>query len=427
MKKNLTARWIETVNGGEARQEFTDTATANLVFIVQPSGKKSWAWRGRVQGKVIKITLGGFPSKTLADARAWAGEINEARDLGEDITRFDPRRAEPTEAPEPAPVEVKSHRTLDWMFDLYMEHEGDGRRTAKEKRQIYEREVKPTLGDKVVEDITYNDLAGLIRNKAKSAPGASNNLQVQIKRLFRWAVTHGRDLTGLENDVARDLVKFGAINKRARHFDDYEIGVFFKAVEQCWTQINEGLVFILYTGVRRSEAFDAEWTEFDLEKGIWVIPPERVKNNTEHVVPLPEEMVMLLKERHKLTGDGKYVWPSRFTAKREEPSAIDQFTKPRAKLAEVMDEIAAKDKKKIAPWTIHDLRRTLSSGMNALLDEDDMPKIDPDTVERVINHKIGGVAGVYNRYQYFAPKKRALRLWADHLAEIKSAASASTG
>jgi integrase len=422
--QKLSVKFLEAAKPTTKKQIINDTVASGLRIIIHPSGRKVWAWCGSSGGKLQTLTLGAYPAHSLDAARRWAEGIVERRDGG--LPLLDQPEAAAPE-PEPAPEPVKSHRTVDWLFELYMEHEGAARRTSKEKRQIYEREIRPAIGDKVLEDVTYADLAALVRAKAKIAPGASNNLQVQIKRMFRWAVTHGRDLTGLEVDVARDLVKMAPINSRARHFSDYEIGVFLKAIEQCPTQINEGLLLCLYTGVRRSEAFDATWDEFDLEKGVWVIPPERVKNNTEHVLPLPQEMIDLLTARREVTGDKTFVWPSVYTAKRDEPSAIDQFSKPRARLAEKMTEIAAKDNKTIDHWTIHDIRRTVSSGMNALLDEDDIPVITPDTVERVVNHKIGGVAGVYNRFQYFAPKKKALRLWADHLATLKPAVPASTG
>jgi hypothetical protein len=63
--------------------------------------------------------------------------------------------------------------------------------------------------------------------------------------------------------------------------------------------------------------------------------------------------------------------------------------------------------------------------MNGLHDANDEPLITKDTVERVINHKLGGVAGVYNRYEYLSEKKKALRLWADHIAAIKRLSTAS--
>lgn len=84
-------------------------------------------------------------------------------------------------------------------------------------------------------------------------------------------------------------------------------------------------------------------------------------------------------------------------------------------------EIASKDGKKIAWFTVHDLRRTLATGMHGLLGADDMPLIQSDIVERILNHRIGGVRGIYNRWGYYAEKKAALRLWADHLDAIRDA------
>ena len=69
----------------------------------------------------------------------------------------------------------------------------------------------------------------------------------------------------------------------------------------------------------------------------------------------------------------------------------------------------------IAPWTLHDLRRTVVTGMNEL-------GIQPHIVEAVVNHVSGraraGVAGVYNRATYAAEKRMALQAWADHLDQV---------
>ena len=67
------------------------------------------------------------------------------------------------------------------------------------------------------------------------------------------------------------------------------------------------------------------------------------------------------------------------------------------------------------PWTLHDLRRTVVTGMNEL-------GIAPHVVEAVVNHVSGrakaGVAGVYNRAAYAIEKRTALQAWADHLDQV---------
>lgn len=65
-------------------------------------------------------------------------------------------------------------------------------------------------------------------------------------------------------------------------------------------------------------------------------------------------------------------------------------------------------------WTLHDLRRTVASGVARL-------KIAPHVIESVLNHKTGiisGVAAVYNRHDYFDEKAEALEIWADCISQL---------
>ena len=413
MKKMLTAKFVEAVQPTTKRQEFTDTISPNLILVVQPTGTKSWAWRGMLGGKFKKLTLGNYPSHDLQAARAWANDITTHRDIGIDIQQ---QRKDEEEAARKE--REQNTRTCDWLFDLYMEEEGSKRQSAAEKRRIYNHDIKPAIGHRLADEIEHDDLAKLLRDKAKTAPTQSNAMQSLIRRWFRWSVTIGRDISGMTKDPAADLVKLKTPAKRKRFLNDYEIGLFFRASAASSSRMIEPLMLILHTGVRRAEAFEAPWDEFDLHKGSWIIPEERAKNGMELVVPLPAEMVTMLKERQKITGNHRLVWPS-YMSGDEENVAMSGFSKIVADLHSRMEKFAKADGRKVAKWSIHDLRRTVSSGMNALHDAADLPRIPAHIVERVLNHKIGGVAGVYNRYEYFAEKKAALRIWADHLRQIK--------
>lgn len=414
MQKNLNVTFLAAVKPGDKRTIYADTKTPNLRFIVHPTGKKVWAWQGKVGPSPKTITLGKYPAMGLADARAAGDEINEANMRGEPIGP--PKEAELVEE---APVVVET-RTCDWLFDLYMGSEGKNRVDAHERRLMYDRDIKPQIGSMCVDKIDHDDLAKILRAKAKAFPAGSNNLQKLIRRWFRWSVTSGRDLSGLKTDPAAYLVKLAPTGSRNRFLSDYEIGVFFRALDQCPTFLNGPLETILYMGHRRNEAVEAQWLEFDFGKGVWSIEGDRTKTNQPLVLGMPVEMTALFKKQKAISGNGTYVWPAVRPQNGEEPKPINTFTKCVNKLNDKTKEIAEAEGKTMAPWTIHDLRRTLSSGMNALMGPDDQPLINSDIVERVLNHTLGGVRGIYNRHAYFAEKKAALRLWADHLEGIRA-------
>ena len=89
MAKTLTVKIVEMIKPTEKRQEIADAVVPGLYLLVQPSGKKSWAVRFRMGGRVLKHTLGSWPDLDLVEART------AARKSLEDVARGrDPRRRE---------------------------------------------------------------------------------------------------------------------------------------------------------------------------------------------------------------------------------------------------------------------------------------------------------------------------------------------
>jgi integrase len=170
-------------------------------------------------------------------------------------------------------------------------------------------------------------------------------------------------------------------------------------------QLTEGLGYpaapfvrlLLLTGQRLREVAEMSWSEVDLEKTLWVIPPERMKGTAAHEVPLAPATVALLKSLPRWHGD--FVFS---TTGGERP--ISGFSKMKSRIDAAMKE-------SIAPWRFHDLRRTMRTGLGAL-------PIPSNVCELCIAHAQPGLHQVYDRHSYREEKRRALQLWAARLKEI---------
>lgn len=432
MKKQLTALFIKGVKPAKKKQRFTDSAVANLLLTVHPTGRKIWSWHGKLNGETKTITLGRWldtGGMDLATARERATEINSAKIEGRAIC-FITADAEPAE---PA-IDPRAAFTCDWMFDQYMSAEGETRKTAREKRTTYNREIKPIIGHRQIDTITYDDLAAIVQKKFAEGKGpASNRLKALIARWWKWGVSRGRAVTGLTTNPALDLVYPADENKRRRYLTNYEIGLFFKAIYGARDTFAEMMTLILYTGLRRGEAAGLTWDEVNFTDNTILISGDRIKNGLDLLLWMPDTVIAILRKRKHLTGEYKYVWPAPYSWRQEQPveegkdtsKELTSFTKPMNALNDACQKYAMKERKAMERFTVHDLRRTLATGMRGLRNADDRPLILSDTVERVINHIIGGVRGHYDCHDYFAEKKSALRIWAKHLDPIRLAAHAA--
>lgn len=423
MKQVLSNRWLEGLAASSKRVVYTDQNEKNLLVFIEPTGKIYWYWQGRVGGTVRQARLGQFPAMDVNKARREAGKLTAARDeakmRGEtwEVPRImkarptTPRLSPAIEVPQPA----SGGKDLNWLWDEYLLRDGGGKAsTVNTKKKMYDLDIRQRLGDKPYAEITYNDLTDLIRDKAQTSPGAANNMVAYVKRLFRWATTAGYPFTNLETNPAERLVKLSATNEGDRHLAEDEIVLFFKTVDALPGSFSDGLIQLLYTGVRLHEGFDMPWTEYSAETGYWDIPGPRTKNGDPLLLPLPPTVQEMLKARKEITGKGVYVFPQRGADK-----PVAGFSRANDKFRAKMDEIAGRE---VAHWTPHDLRRTVETGMTSLLDENKRALIPMNVIDKILNHRQGKVRRTYNKHEFLDEKERALLIWATHLDKLRAKA-----
>jgi integrase len=155
---------------------------------------------------------------------------------------------------------------------------------------------------------------------------------------------------------------------------------------------NAALRLLMLTGARRGEVGGMMWAEVNLERALWALPASRSKNGQEHLVPLSEPALAVLRA---LPRRGEYLFGKRgFLYWRDAKRALDKrLTLPGG------------------PFVVHDIRRSVATGLAEL-------EVQPVVIEAVLNHTGGqraGVAGICNRFSYLPQKTAALRAWAEHL------------
>jgi integrase len=363
-----------------------------LYIVVQPTGARSWAFRYSHHGKARKLTIGRYPGLGLADAR------KEARRLGVEVERgADPcaDKAAVKASTAPAPVV----RTVAKVADEFLKRHTDvrnGERWARKVRRILAKEVVPVIGAKPIAEVTKADIRDMIDGiadgdgKRAPAPIMANRTLAVVAKLCRWSL--GRDY--IDRDPTAGLPKPGTETKRDRVLTDAELASVWRAADGLGYPYGPAIKLLILTGARREEVGAMRRSE--IAPGKWTLPASRSKNKLDHITPLSAPAMAVLNGLPRI-GRSDLL----FTTNGVTPASGWSTAKA------TLDRLSG-----VTHWVVHDLRRTLATGMGEGLG------IAPHVVEAVLGHVVKGIAGVYNRSGYLREKGEALDLWAKHVEEI---------
>jgi len=218
-------------------------------------------------------------------------------------------------------------------------------------------------------------------------------LYEHMRVLFAWAAERYK---GLNGSPMAGLKKPGTERKRDRVLSDDELRQLWPAFLNAGYPFGPLFQLLLVTGQRLNEVAASVWPEFDLDRRVWTIPSERYKSDRVLEVPLSELAVDIIEELPRFT-DTDLLFSSGRTSR-----PISGHSKAKARIDKLCD---------IAPWRLHDLRRTCRTNLGRL-------GVPPHVAELVIGHSQKGLHAVYDRYTYGAEKADALQRWAEHLKAI---------
>jgi integrase len=389
MAKMLTTRFVETIRPGKDRTEYPDPLLPGHRLVVQPSGAKSWIVRYRHGRRSRKLTLGRYPAINLKTARDLAAAALRAVAEGRDPGR------EKIEAREGDPDTVAA--VARQFFALHCQRNNRPRH-ATETQRLIEVNVLPRWRGRLARDITRRDVLDLLdRLVEDGTPITANRTYSAFRKMFAWAAS--RDI--LAASPCAGVKPPTPERSRDRMLSDTELRGVWQAAGKLAGPFGALVKLLILTGQRRDEVAGMRRLELDLGARTWTIAKERVKNNRPQEVPLSNPAVALLTALPRI-GDEFVLTTTGLTAS-------NGYGKGKRRL----DALLPAD---MPPWRLHDLRRTLASGMARL-------GINLPVIEKILNHSsgsFGGVAGIYQRYDFAAEKRTALERWAAHVEQLVS-------
>ncbi|MDQ7775557.1 MAG: integrase family protein [Paracoccus aminovorans] len=346
----LTAATVEKMQPTDRRQEIPDSLCTGLYLVVQPTGKKGWQVRYRHGGTHRRMTLGGYPILSLADARARARDVLAGATEGRDPA------AEVKAAK--APKVRNDDDTVDAVIDLFLKRHASRNRRVDDVAAMFKREVRGKWGQREIQTISKRDVIDLLDGVVdRGSPVTANRLRAHLNTLFNWAkgrdVIHTNPLDGIKPPAPETA--------RERVLDHDEIRLFWSAAEQVGYPFGPIYQLLLLTGQRLREVAEMSWQELD--GAMWTLPGARAKNGDEHTIPLSTTAQTVIDDLPRV---GRLLFTTTGT------SPVSGFTRAKERLDKLMIETANKDLPKgadpveIPPFTIHDLRRTAATGMASL-------------------------------------------------------------
>lgn len=263
--------------------------------------------------------------------------------------------------------------------------------------------IKPVLRDKPLPKITRVDVVEVFDRMPPNQQANRRNVFAVLRRLFKWAISRG----DVERSPMEGMETPPAVKARDRWLSDDELRRIWAVAPQTHRCFGPIVRLLIVTGQRREEVSSLSWTELNRDERLWRLPSERAKNGEPNTVPLNDLAMTILDEIARGSN-----WPRKgrvfATSTGHSFSAYDKGKKK-------IDKLLAEDGgDSVALWRLHDLRRTVATGLQRL-------GVRFEVTEAILNHvgaSRSGVAAIYQRHDWKVEKEQAMRDWGRHLQTV---------
>jgi integrase len=387
-----------------------------------PDGRRSWVLFYRHGGEQKRLTLEpGYPAMGLAAARKRAGEalgmLADGKDPGLEKARA---KAEAARRPD----------TIANVVDEFVRRNLEGKRRAhryiQETRRNFRNHVLSRWGERDIKAITRRDVIELLdaigdhgsdvrgeNGERKHVPGGpicANRTLAAVRALFNWALRRGI----IDSTPVALVERPGEETRRERTLSADELRAIWPQAQKLGAPAGPFFLTLMLLGQRREETAGMRWADLDLKEATWTIPAEMTKAGRGHVVPLPAvaiEVLSVLPRKTSRTPAGA-LQPSPYVFTLGGASPISGYSALKKRLdAAVTKSRMQAGLAALAPWTVHDLRRTAATEMARL-------GVSRFIIGRILNHADRSITGIYDRHSYLAEKRQALDLWAREMESL---------
>ncbi|AKG14817.2 tyrosine-type recombinase/integrase [Moraxella bovoculi] len=365
-----------------------------LYLQVKPTGAKSWVMRyKKSNGKWAWHGLGAYPAVTGAMARAMIPQ--KLAELASGADKLTVRQV----------VDSRTFKSvaMEWYNSPKIQELADD--TKGKYISILNVHIFPKFANKDISEITrkqWLDFFTVMQEKTYHGKPIieQTTRAVQVcSRIYRFAITH--ELAGVTSnplDYMHERLKTHTSEQMA-HVTEEDLPKLLATIQSISQPITRiGIELLAHMFLRPSEVLGGKWCEIDFDKKIWDIPASRMKKRRPHLVPLSDQVIELLTELEQYTGHDENLFPSKAQTSKNRNARFNQALKRKGYNGE---------------QTLHGFRHIASTKLNDHTEEGE--KFDKRVIEFALAHKEAGVAGVYNKADYFNDRKQLNQWYSDFL------------
>jgi integrase len=261
------------------------------------AGAKSFILNYVVAGRERRMVIGSFPARKVSAAREKAKDLRNQIDDG-----IDPLLEK---------VALRAAPTVNELGDRYIADHASKKRTGAGDEAMIRRHIRPEFGQRKVASIAYRDIELLHRKVSKTAPYAANRVLALLSKMFalsvKWQMRSDNPCKGVDRNPEEP---------RYKYLDADELQRLLEALAAHQPQsASNAIRLLMLSGARRGEVLAADWSQFDLQAGIWTKPSSHTKQKREHVVPLSSltrQLLVGMREEADRTAAEKRRVPSRY-------------------------------------------------------------------------------------------------------------------
>ena len=395
----------------KAKEKTYTVPDGNGMYLeINTKGAKYWRFRYVFEGKTKKVSLGVYPTTTLADARA---KRDRAKGILANEGR-DPFAKEPVQKNNEN-VQKTFQEWAEWYIEGITNELSDSHvsRTIK----TLKKDVYPIIGQMPMNDIKARDIIKIMHNmKERGAIESARKTFSSINRIFGKALSNFPD--DIERNPTSDIILSDVIGKKKVQSypiitDPKELGILLTTiteygVEEGPTRAHSStrlaLLMLAHVFTRPSNVRFAKWDEIDLEAKQWVIPASKMKTKKELIVPLSQQVLDILQEAKLHSPDSELVFPS--NRSKTSPMSDNAMVGALRRMGYDRNEIVAHSFRGIFSTIAHE---------KALFSH--------DVIETQLAHSVGSnVSQAYNRAKHLEERRNMMTWWSNYLSNLQSVA-----